>query len=190
MWNLGDATMPAYQHVEGERVVTVTDSVIDHGIWVASAEGAVSGNTVTNDVGGGLIEISPLGGGATEVAGNTASAIAIVGDADGTGVKIHDDTIRGGAGTGVGITIGRGSPSIEDNDIGDVRVGIVVPVDATPTIRSNVIDSTGTAIVINGSATAPIIEANQLCGDVQAVSVPDGSTFTLDPSNEVCGATT
>jgi F-box protein 11 len=182
VWNLGGPIVPEYDAVQGTGGVTVIDSVIDYGIWAQRIDGgSVTGNTVTN----GGIQVSMLERGSAEVSGNAASSISF--DGDGTGITVRENDLRGGSELGVAITLGPGSPTIERNDIVDVEVGISVPPDATPTIRSNLIDARFAAIVISGGATGAVIEGNQLCGNQFTVRAPD--TFTLDPSNdEVCPA--
>jgi nitrous oxidase accessory protein NosD len=126
-------------------------------------------------------------GGLAEVSGNTVTGISFEGT-DGTGVTVSDNVIRGGNQLDVGIDLGPGSPTIEGNEIGGVGIGIQVPDGAAPTIRSNSIEGVTTGIKVLGAATVPVIEGNRFCGNDQDLIVPDRSTLTLDPSNEVCPA--
>jgi hypothetical protein len=184
IWNLGGARMPAYEEVQGASGLTLSDSIVDNAVWAPMIDGgSITGNTISN----GGISIWTLDGGSGEVSGNTVTGISFDG-ADGSGITVRDNVIRGGNEPDVGIDLGPGSPTIEGNAISDVAVGIAVPNGATPTIRSNAIEGVTTGIKVLGASTAPVIEGNRFCGNVADLVVADTSTLTLDASNEICPA--
>jgi parallel beta-helix repeat protein len=75
---------------------------------------------------------------------------------------------------------------IEGNTITGGMAGLMLASDAVRA-EGNTITGALRGIVVTGDA-APTITGNSFCDNEQDLVGPEGSTLTLDPSNEVCPA--
>jgi parallel beta-helix repeat protein len=193
-----------YVAIEGGSSPTIEDSAIAGQLYVDGAVDAVlRGDTFSSSprdgysgviLAGstGTFEGNDLADGALEI---TAGSDVVVRDntVGGQGVKVSGEgttaSITGNMVTSSqrGIDVGPGAEAtIEGNTITGGSAGLALGSDAVRA-EGNTITGARNGILVTGDA-APTISGNSFCDNEQDLAVPEGSTFVLDPSNEVCPA--
>jgi len=193
-----------YVSIGGGSSPTIEDSAIANQLNVDGAVDAVlRGDTFSSSprdgysgviLAGstGTFESNDLADGALEI---TAGSNVVVRDntVGGQGVKVSGEgttaSITGNMVTSSqrGIDVGPGTEAtIEGNTITGGSTGLALGSDAVRA-EGNTITGARNGILVTGDA-APTISGNSFCDNEQDLAVPEGSTFVLDPSNEVCPA--
>lgn len=176
----------------GHRVTISGNSFLD-GAGILWTDPGSSGTVVDNDIvgwiggfagDGTIIRGNRIRDGGEPRDGRPASAIEInTADAIVEGNEITDSPY------GIDVWGSGAKAQISGNTIrGSSVAAILVDLGAAPTIEGNVIEGNATGVQVNGATTTPVLRGNTLCGNGTDLTVPEGSTLTLD-GNTICAAT-
>jgi nitrous oxidase accessory protein NosD len=178
-------TIAAQLYVEGADDFVVRGSTFPpnprHGYTTVTLAGS-TGTFQGNDLADGALVINE--GSDVVVHDNTGGRQGIKVSGEDTTVSFTDNTVTPNV---TGIQVGPGAEAtIEGNTITGGMAGLMLASDAVRA-EGNTITGALRGIVVTGDA-APTITGNSFCDNEQDLVGPEGSTLTLDPSNEVCPA--
>jgi hypothetical protein len=186
VFDAGASQVPEHGDVTGTGRFIAEDNVLDAGFGLDVTDGsAFLRNRITPD---GVIELLLAGGGSVLIAENETPTIELLEQSD--GFVIRDNIVSSSPDYVAGINLAPGAPTVEGNVVTGATIGVLVPEGATPTITGNELEGMRVGISVIGDETVAVIEGNRFCDNEQDLRVPEGSSLTLDASNEVCeGAT-
>ena len=102
------------------------------------------------------------------------------------GFAIRDNVVHATGPVEAGIRLGTGGAVARATSSPACTRASSCPKVPQPTITGNRLEGLNVGIHVGGAESGVVIEDNRFCDNEQDLAVPDDSSLTLDPSNEVC----